>query len=67
MGWKRATTVASGSAAFPSLTADGYPAALNPGQHALNAVAGRREHAGQALRDAGRGARRSIGFPLGAT
>ena len=39
MGWTSRDDNGTWGAAFPSLTADGYPAALKPGQHALNAVA----------------------------
>ena len=39
MGWTSRDDHGTWGAPFPSLTADGYPAALAPGQHALNAVA----------------------------
>jgi hypothetical protein len=39
MGWVSREDDGTWGKAFPSLTADGYPAALAPGQHALNAVA----------------------------
>jgi hypothetical protein len=39
MGWVSRDDNGTWGTAFPSLTADGYPAALAPGQHALNAVA----------------------------
>jgi hypothetical protein len=39
MGWTSRADNGSWGAAFPALTADGYPAALSPGQHALSAVA----------------------------
>jgi hypothetical protein len=39
MGWVSRDDNGVWGAAFPSLTADGYPAALAPGQHALSAVA----------------------------
>jgi hypothetical protein len=39
MGWVSHEDNGTWGKAFPSLTADGYPAALAPGQHALNAVA----------------------------
>ena len=38
-GWSSREDNGTWGAAFPSMTADGYPAALKPGQHALNAVA----------------------------
>ena len=39
MGWTSREDNGTWGKPFPSLTADGYPAALAPGQHALNAVA----------------------------
>ena len=39
MGWTSRDDSGVWGAAFPSMTADGYPAALNAGQHALSAVA----------------------------
>ena len=39
MGWASREDNGTWGKPFPSLTADGYPAALAPGQHALNAVA----------------------------
>jgi Bacterial Ig-like domain (group 2) len=39
MGWTSRDDGGVWGAAFPSMTADGYPGALNPGQHALSAVA----------------------------
>ena len=39
MGWASRDDSGVWGAAFPSMTADGYPAALNAGQHALSAVA----------------------------
>ena len=39
MGWTSRDDSGTWRAAFPSMTADGYPAALAPGQHALSAVA----------------------------
>ena len=39
MGWVSREDNGTWGAPFPWLTADGYPAALAPGQHALNAVA----------------------------
>ena len=39
MGWVSREDSGTWGRPFPSLTADGYPAALAPGQHALNAVA----------------------------
>ncbi len=39
MGWVSREDNGTWGKPFPSLTADGYPAALAPGQHALNAVA----------------------------
>ena len=39
MGWISRDDDGTWGAPFPSLTADGYPAALAPGQHALSAVA----------------------------
>jgi hypothetical protein len=39
MGWSSREDNGTWGRPFPSLTADGYPAALAPGQHALNAVA----------------------------
>jgi Bacterial Ig-like domain (group 2) len=39
MGWVSREDNGTWGKAFPSLTADGYPATLAPGQHALNAVA----------------------------
>ncbi len=39
MGWTSREDSGAWGAAFPSMTRDGYPASLNPGQHALNAVA----------------------------
>ena len=39
MGWSSRDDSGVWGAAFPSMTADGYPAALNAGQHALSAVA----------------------------
>ncbi|HEX4232844.1 MAG TPA: hypothetical protein VH041_00935 [Caldimonas sp.] len=39
MGWVSREDNGTWGTAFPSLTADGYPAALAPGQHALDAVA----------------------------
>jgi hypothetical protein len=38
-GWSSREDNGTWGKPFPSLTADGYPAALAPGQHALNAVA----------------------------
>lgn len=38
-GWSSRDNNGTWGAAFPSMTADGYPASLAPGQHALNAVA----------------------------
>jgi hypothetical protein len=38
-GWASREDNGAWGKPFPSLTADGYPAALAPGQHALNAVA----------------------------
>ena len=38
-GWSSRDDSGTWGAAFPKMTADGYPAALNPGQHALNPVA----------------------------
>ena len=38
-GWSSREDNGTWGAAFPSMTADGYPAALKAGQHALNAVA----------------------------
>ena len=38
-GWWSRDDSGAWGAAFPKTTADGYPAALNPGQHALSAVA----------------------------
>ncbi len=38
-GWSSREDNGTWGTAFPSMTADGYPAALKPGQHALNAVA----------------------------
>ena len=39
MGWVSREDDGTWGKPFPSLTADGYPATLAPGQHALNAVA----------------------------
>jgi hypothetical protein len=39
MGWTSRDDNGVWGAAFPALTAEGYPAALAPGQHALSAVA----------------------------
>ncbi len=39
MGWVSGEDNGTWGGAFPSMTADGYPASLKPGQHALNAVA----------------------------
>ena len=39
MGWTSRDDNGVWGAPFPSMTTDGYPAALAPGQHALNAVA----------------------------
>ena len=44
MGWNSRDDSGTWGAAFPALTADGYPAALNPGQHALSAVAWQGTH-----------------------
>jgi hypothetical protein len=38
-GWNSLDDKGVWGAAFPSMTSDGYPAALGPGQHALSAVA----------------------------
>ena len=38
-GWSSREDNGTWGAAFPSMTPDGYPASLKPGQHALNAVA----------------------------
>jgi hypothetical protein len=39
MGWISRDDSGAVGAPFPAMTADGYPAALNPGQHAISAVA----------------------------
>src|SRR6187455_1792102 len=44
MGWASREDNGTWGKPFPSLTADGYPAALAPGQHALNAVAWEGSH-----------------------
>ena len=44
MGWTSREDNGTWGKPFPSLTADGYPAALAPGQHALNAVAWQGSH-----------------------
>ncbi len=64
MGWRSLETNGVWDAPFPALTADGYPAALKPGQRAVSAVAWNDSHypAGRyvVLWD-GAG---SIGFPM---
>ena len=39
MGWRSLETSGTWDAPFPAMTADGYPAALKPGQRAVSAVA----------------------------